>query len=211
MPLRLLSPFTQTTFPSFSPPSSYSQSRSKSKKRRRLTATPNASTATVLDTLTPDAPRNSEPVPIAHFIILAQHTDARTPRAPRAVTPKRSPAAATPPLPTARIAVTTTMPSPDSATLDQSPLLSRRHPQHLTRSNPTPLPIVRKPWMWATIETQHPLLPKPPQPNQSAFPPPDPPRKLEMRPPPPSGSLPAPTGRGLPPVTPPKPSGSYRI
>jgi len=186
-PFRWLSPLSQTTFPSFSQPSSSSQSGSRLRKRRKLTATPNASTATVSDTPMPDAPRNTQLVPIAHYIILAQHTNARTPPAPRAATPTRSLAAAPPPLPTARIAVTTTMPSPENAGLDQSPLLNQWPPQLPTKSYPTSPPIVRKLGMWATMATQHPLLQKPPQPKLSTFPPPDPPSKLETPPLPPMG------------------------
>jgi len=186
-PLQWLSPLTPTTFPSSSPPSSSSQNGSKSRKRPKLTATPNASTATVSDTPIPNAPRNTQLVPIAHFTILAQRTDAKTPPAPRAATPKPFQAAALPPLPTARTAATTTTHSPGNARLDQSPHLNPRPPDLLTKNYPTPPPTVRKPWMWATMAAQHPLLPIPRQPFPSTCPPPDPTSNLETPPPPPAG------------------------
>ena len=209
-PLRWSSPLTPTTFPSSSPPSSSSQSGSRSKKRRKLTATPNASTATISDTPTPDAPKNIQLVPIAHFTILAQRTAVRTPPAPRAAGPNPFQAAAPPPLPTARTAATTLTHSPGNIRLHQSANLNPM-PSHLpTKNYPTPPLILRKPWMWARMAAQHPLLPMPPQPFPSTFPPPDPSSNFKTLPPPPSGSQPAPTGRGLPPVTLSKPSGPAR-
>jgi len=186
-PLRWLSPSTPTTFPASSPPSSSSQSGSKSRKRRKLTATPNASTATVLDTPIPDAPRNTQLVPIAHYTIFAQRTAVKTPPALRAEIPKPFQAAAPPPLPTARTAATTTTHSPGNARLDQSPYLDPRPPHLPTKNCPMPPPIVRKPWMWATMAAQHPLLPRPRQPLPSTFPPPDPSSNLETPPHPPAG------------------------
>jgi len=186
-PLRWLSPLTPTTFPSSSPPSSSFQNGSRSRNRRRVTATPNATTATVSDPPMPDAPRSTQLASIAHFIILPQLTAARTPPSPKALTPKLYPAAAPPPLPTAPIAATTTMPSPENAGLHHSPHLNLR-PLHLPMRNyPTHPPIVRKPWMWATMAAQHPLLPRALQPIPSTYPPLDPSSKLETLPPPPVG------------------------
>jgi len=186
-PLRWLSPLTPTRFPFSSPPSSSSQSGSKTRKRRKLTATPKASIATVLDTPIPDAPRNTQLVPIAHFTILAQRTALRTPPAPKAEIPKSFLAAAPLPLPTALTAATTTTHSPGNARLEQSPHLNPRPPHLLTNNYPTPPPIVRKPSMWATIAAHHPLLRMPRQPFPSTFPPPDPSSNLETPPPPPAG------------------------
>jgi len=169
-PLRWLSPSTPSTFPSSSPPSASSQSGSKSRKRRKITATPNALTATVSDTPTPDAPRNTQLVPIAHYTILAQRTIARTP----------------PPLPTARTAARTTTPSLENAELDLSPHLNPRPPDLPRRNYRTPPPIVRKPWMWPTMAAEHPLLPMTLQPVPSTFPPRDPSSNPETPPPPPA-------------------------
>ena len=80
--------------------------------------------------------------------------------------------------PTACTAVTTTIPSPGNAGLDQSPLLDPRAHHLLTKNYPTPPPTVSKPWMWVMIAAQHPLLPKPLQPRPSTFPPPDPSKNL---------------------------------
>jgi len=187
-PLRWLSPLTPTTIPSSSPPSSSSQSGSWSRKRLRLTDTPNASTVTALHTPMLDAPRNTQLAPIAHFIILSQLTAARTPPAPKGATPNLFPAAVPPPLPTAGIAVTTTMPSQENAGLDQSPLLNLRPPHLPTKNYPTPPLIASKPWMWATMVTQHPPLPNPLQPNPSTFPPLDRSSNLVTPPPPPAGA-----------------------
>jgi len=208
--LRWSSPLTPTTFPSSSPPCSSFQSGSKSRKRRRLTATPNALTATVSDTPTPDAPRSTQLGPIAHYTILAQHTATRTPPALRAETPRPFQAAAPPPLPTAGTATTTTTPSPENAELDLSPHLNSRLPHPPTRNYQTPPLIARKLWMWATMAAQHPLLPMPPQPVPLTFPPRDPSSKPETPPPPPTGSQPAPTGRSLPPLTPSDQAGPAR-
>jgi len=185
--LRWLSPLTPTTYPSSSPPCSSSQSGSRLKKRRKLTATPNALTATALDTPTPDAPSSTQLVSIAHYTILAQLTAVRTLPAPKADTPKLSQAAAPPPLPTAQTAATTTTPFGGNARLVLSPHLNPR-PPHLPMTNyPTPPPIVRKPWMWATMAAQHPLLPMPLQPLPSTFPPRDPSNNPETPPPPLAG------------------------
>jgi len=89
--------------------------------------------------------------------------------------------------PTARTAATITMPSPGNARLDQSPHLNPRPPHLPTRNYPTPPPIVRKPWMWATMAVQHPLLPMPLQPAPSTSPPRGPPSKPETPSPPPAG------------------------
>jgi len=121
-----------------------------------------------------DAPRNIPPAPFVRFIILAQPPGVKTPHAPKAATPSPFPAAPLPPPPTASNAATTTMPSPDHAGLDQSRLLNLKPQPPRTMSYPTPPPTVRKPWMWATMAAQHPLLPKPLQPKPSTFPPPDP-------------------------------------
>jgi len=102
-------------------------------------------------------------------------------------TPKPFQAAAPPPLPIARTAATIMMPSPESARLGQSPHLNPR-PRHLPTNNyPTPPPIVRKPWMWAPMAVQHPLLPMPLQPPPSTLPPGSPPSKPETPAPPPAG------------------------
>jgi len=146
-----------------------------------------ASTATVLDTPIPDAPRNTQLVPIAHYTILAQRTAVRTPPAPKEETSKLFQAAAPPPLPTARTAATTTMHSPGSAKLDQSPHLNPRPPHLPTKNYLTPPRTVRKPWMWATMAAQHPLLTRPRQPLLSTFPPPDHSSNLGTPPPPPAG------------------------
>jgi len=132
----------------------------------------------------PDAPRSSPPAPIVRFMILPQLTGARTPLAPRAATPGLSPAAAPPPLSTVQTAVMTTMPSPRSARLAQSPLLNPRPPDLPMRNYPTPPPIVRKPWMLTTMAALHPRLPKPLEPKPSTFPPLDPSSNLETPPPP---------------------------
>ena len=160
-PLRWLSPLSPTTLPSASPPSSCPQSGSKFRKRRKVTATPNALTATVSDTPIADAPRNTQLAPIAHFTILAQRTGLRTPPVTRAATPEQYHAGARPPLPTTQTAATSTTHSPGSARLSQSPHLNPRPPHLPTRNYLTPPPIVRKPWMWATMAAQHPLLPMP--------------------------------------------------
>jgi len=110
----------------------------------------------------------------------------QTPPAPRAATPRPSPAAALPPYPTAQTVVTTTIPSPGNAGLDQSHFHNPR-PPHLPMQNYlTPPPTVRKPWMWAIMATQHPQPPKPLQPQPSTIPPPDPANKPETSPPPPA-------------------------
>jgi len=186
-PLRWLSALTPKTFSSSSPPSSFSQNGSRSRKRPRLTDTPSASTVTASDTPMPDAPRNTQLAPIAHFIILAQLTAARTPPAPKAATPNPFLAAALPPLLIARIAAKTTIPSPESAGLDQSSLLNPRPPHLPTKIYPTPPQIARKPWIWATMAAQHPVLLKLLQPNPSPFPPLDPSNFLVMPPLPPAG------------------------
>jgi len=135
----------------------------------------------------PDAPRNTPPAPFVRFIILAQPTGVKTPHAPRAATLRPFPAAALPPPPIAPIAATTTMPSPEHARLDQSRLLNLR-PQHpLTKNYPTPPPTVRKPWMWATMAAQHPLLLRPLQPKPWTYPPPDPSASQRTLSPPPAG------------------------
>jgi len=119
--------------------------------------------------------------------VLAQLTAAKTPLAPKAATPRPFPAAAPPPLPTARTAAMTMMPSPENARLGQSLHLNLRPPHLPTKNYPTPPPIVRKPWMWATMATQHPLLPKPLQPKPLTFPPLDPSSNLATPPSPPAG------------------------
>jgi len=186
-PLRWLSPLTPTTFPSSSRHSSSSQGGSKSRKRRKLTATLNASTAIASDTPSPDAPRNIQLAPIAHFTILAQRTTVRTPPAPRAATPRPFQAGPPHPRPTARTAAMTTTPPPGSAKLDQAPHLNPRPPNLPTRNYPTPPPIVRKPWMWETMAAQHPLHRVPLQPFPSPFPPPDPSSNFEKPRLPPAG------------------------
>jgi len=133
-PLCWLSRSTLTTFESSSQPSSSSQSGSRSKKRCKLTATPNAPTATDLDTPLPNVPRNTLPATIVHFIILARPKDAKTRPAPRVVTSRRSPATAPHPPPTALTVVTSTMPSLGSAGLDPSHCLSPRPPTFQRRT-----------------------------------------------------------------------------
>ena len=186
-PLQWFSPSTPTTFPSSSPPSSFSQRGSRSKKRRTLTATPNALTATVSDRPTPDAPTNTQLVPIAHYTILAPRTVARTPPAPKAETQRLSLDAAPPPPPTAQTAATTTTPSLGNAEPDLFSHLNPRPPHPPMRNYQTPPPIVRKPWMWATMAAQYPLLPIPFQPVPLTFPPRDPSSNPETPPPPPAG------------------------
>jgi len=186
-PLWWLAPLTPTTFPSLPQPSSSSRGVSKSKRLHRPTATRNAPTATDSDTPMPDAPRSTPPAPIGRFIILAQPTGDKTPHAPKAATLKPFPAAALPPPPTAPIAATTTMPSPEHAGLDKSRLLNLKPQQPLTKSYPPPPPIVRKPWMWATMAALHLLLPKPLQPRPLTFPPPDPSVNPRTITPPPAG------------------------
>jgi len=173
-PLRWLSPSTLTTFPSSSHPSSSSPNGSRSKKQRKLTATPSVPIATDLDTLLPDAPRNTSRAPTVHFIILTRLTDAKTLLALRAATLRLSQAAAAHHPPTAPNVVTTMMPSPGNAGLDQSLLLNPRPPHLPTMIYLTSSPTVRKPWMWVTMAAQHPLLPRSLQPRLSTFPPPDP-------------------------------------
>jgi len=204
-PLRRSSPLTPMMFPSSSLPSSSSQNDSRLRKRRKLTATPNAPTAADSDTPMPDAPRSTPPAPTVRFIILVQLTDARTPPAQREATTGSSQTAVPPPLPTAPIAGTTIMPSQSNAGLDHYPLLNPRPPHILMKNYPTPPLTVRKPWMWATMANKHPLLPKPLQLRLLIFPPPDPPATLGTTPPPPSGPQPAPTGQGLPSVSPSNP------
>jgi len=136
------------------------------------------------DTPLPDAPRNTPPAHTVRFIILDRLTDAKTPSAPRAATPRPSPAAAPPPLPTLPTLVTTTMPSPGNAGLAQSRLLSPRPPHLPTKHYLMPPLTMTKPWMWATMASQHPLLPQPPQPRPLTFPSPDPSNKPETLPPP---------------------------
>jgi len=89
-PIRWFSQLTPITYPSFSQPSSSFQSASRSRKRHRLTTTPNAPTAIDLDVPLPDAPRNTPSAPTLGFMILVWLTDARTPPAPKAATPKTS-------------------------------------------------------------------------------------------------------------------------
>jgi len=186
-PLRWLSPLAPTRFPSSFPPSSSSPSGSRSKKPRNLTATPNALTASVSDTPNPDAPRSTQLVPIAHYTILAQLTAVRTPPAPKAETARLFHGAAPPPPLTARTAGMTTTPFPGNARPDLSPHLNPRPPHLPMRHYPTPPPIVRKPWMWATMAAQHPLLPRSLQPVPLTFPPRDPSNNLETLVPPPVG------------------------
>jgi len=190
-------------FPSSSQACSSSQSDSRSRKRRKLTTTPNALTAIDSDTPLPDAPRSTPPAPTVLFIILARLTDAKTPHAPRAATPRPSSAAAPPHPLSGQTAVTTTMPSPGNARLDQSPVLNLRPPHLPTKNYPTPPPTLRRPWMWATMATQHPLLPNPLQPR--------PHEQSRDATAPPSRSQPAPASQGPPPVTPCKLSGSSWI
>ena len=135
----------------------------------------------------PDAPRNTPPALTVRFITIVRPIDARTPHAPKAATLRLFPAAALPPHPTAPIVAMTTMPSPEHAGLDQSRLLNLK-PQHPpTKNYPTPPPTVRKPWMWATMAAQHPLLPKPLQHKVLTFPPPGPSAAQRRPTPPPAG------------------------
>jgi len=182
-----LSPLTPTTFPSSLPRSSSSRGVSKSRRLCRPTATLNPPTATDSDTPMPDAPRNTPPAPTVRFTTIVRPIGARTPHAPKAATLRPFPAAAPPPHPTAPILATTTMPSPEHAGLDQSRLLNLKLQHPPMRNYPTPPPIVRKPWMWATMAAQHPLLPKPLQPRPLTFPPPDLSASQRTLAPPPAG------------------------
>ena len=142
-----LSPLTPMTFQSSSRPSSPSQDVSKSRKSSRLTDTPSVPTAIGLDMSLPDAHRHTPPARIVHCIILAQLTDAKTPPAPRAVTPRPFLAAARPRLPPPPTVVITTMPSPSNTSLDLSRLHEPRPPDLPNTTYLTPPRTVRKSWM----------------------------------------------------------------
>jgi len=209
-PLRWFSPLTPMRFPSLPQPSSSSRGVSKSRGQQRLTATPNALTATDSDTPMPDAPRNTPPAPTALFIILVPPTDARTPPAPRAATPRPSLAAALPPPPhypncgddhdafsRACRARPVPPPQPEAAAPSNKELsdASSDSEEAMDSSDdgrPAPSTPQAPPAQTIDLSTPRPI------------------RRSKKALAPPSGSLPAPTGLGLPPVTPSKPSGPSR-
>ena len=182
--LRWLSPSTPTTWTNSSQASSSSQSAARSRRSSRPIDTPSAPTATDSDTPLPDVPRNTPRAPFVHFIILVQRTNARTPPAPREDTRSRSLGAAQPPRPTAPTAAATTMPSPENAGLDQSPLLDQKL-HHSPLLDPQAPSKVKTPWMWRTMATKHPLLQRPLQPPAMLLtsPPPASPPAAQWHPP----------------------------
>jgi len=208
-PLRWLSLLTPMAFPSSSQPSSSSQNDSRSRKRRKLTATPNASIAIDSDMPMPDAPRSSPPAPTVLFIILARPTDDRTPHAPKVATPKPSPAAAPPPphCPNcgddhdafsrecrARLVPPPQLEAPPPSNEELSDAFSDSEEAMDVGDDGHPAPSTPEASSTQNINLS---TPRPLQQTRDA-------------PAPPSGSQPAPTGQGRPPVTPSKPAGPSR-
>jgi len=102
-----------------------------------------------------DAPPPTPRAPFVRFSILARLTDARIPPAPGAGTITQSHPVVRPRPPIALTAVVTTLPHSGNVRLD----LLRLSPPEPARQPPPQ--TVKPPWIWRSMATQHPLLPRP--------------------------------------------------
>jgi len=152
-PPRWLSPSTLSTYR----PSLLGSSSSRRNARLNLPSQPAEppSVETVGDTDTPikDVPPPTRRAPYVRFTILACLTAVRIPPAPVAETISQSHPVAQPCPPIAATAVTTTLPHSRNVRLDLAQLAPPDLP-HQPR-------LVNTLWIWWSMATRHPLLPRP--------------------------------------------------